>query len=123
MPETTTKSVTPSQAAEPAGGIVYTIGTLGYDFGTEARRDTFKQLMPTAVIGGIEVPSNPYDARQMVDYLADNLSEAKSLIWTPSINLPVLSLMPLTVPLGARLVVVPARLVVAPVRLVVVPVQ
>jgi len=123
MPETTTKSVTPSQAAEPAGGIVYAIGTLGYDFGTEARRDTFKQLMPTAVIGGIEVPSNPYDARQMVDYLADNLSEAKSLIWTPSINLPVLSLMPLTVPLGARLVVVPARLVVAPVRLVVVPVQ
>ncbi|MGV2387412.1 MAG UNVERIFIED_CONTAM: hypothetical protein LVR29_00890 [Microcystis novacekii LVE1205-3] len=70
MPETTTKSVTPSQAAEPAGGIVYAIGTLGYYFGTEARRDTFKQLMPTAVIGGIEVPSNPYDARQMVDYFS-----------------------------------------------------
>lgn len=96
MPETTTKPVTPSQAAEPAGGIVYTIGTLGYDFGTEARRDTFKQLMPTAVIGGIEVPSNPYDARQIVDYLADNLSEAKSLIWTLNLELtPVYAIEPL----------------------------
>lgn len=96
MPETTTKPVTPSQAAEPAGGIVYAIGTLGYDFGTEARRDTFKQLMPTAVIGGIEVPSNPYDARQMVDYLADNLSEAKSLIWTLNLELtPIYAIEPL----------------------------
>ena len=96
MPETTNKPVTPSQAAEPAGGIVYAIGTLGYDFGSEARRDTFKQLMPTAVIGGIEVPSNPYDARQMVDYLADNLSEAKSLIWTLNLELtPVYAIEPL----------------------------
>ncbi|CCI37139.1 S8 family peptidase [Microcystis aeruginosa] len=96
MPETTNKSVTPSQAAEPAGGIVYAIGTLGYDFGSEARRDTFKQLMPTAVIGGIEVPSNPYDARQMVDYLADNLSEAKSLIWTLNLELtPIYAIEPL----------------------------
>ncbi len=96
MPETTNKPVTPSQAAEPAGGIVYAIGTLGYDFGSEARRDTFKQLMPTAVIGGIEVPSNPYDARQMVDYLADNLSEAKSLIWTLNLELtPIYAIEPL----------------------------
>ena len=96
MPETTTKPVTPSQAAEPAGGIVYVIGTLGYDFGTEARRDSFKQLMPTAVIGEIEVPANPYDARQMVDYLADNLSEAKSLIWTLNLELtPIYAIEPL----------------------------
>lgn len=96
MPETTNKPVTPSQAAEPAGGVVYAIGTLGYDFGTEARRDTFKQLMPTAVIGGIEVPSNPYDARQMVDYLADHLSEAKSLIWTLNLELtPIYAIEPL----------------------------
>lgn len=96
MPETTNKPVTPSQAAEPAGGIVYAIGTLGYDFGSEARRDTFKQLMPTAVIGGIEVPSNPYDARQMVDYLADHLSEAKSLIWTLNLELtPIYAIEPL----------------------------
>ena len=97
MPETTTTSpITPSQAAQPAGGIVYAIGTLGYDFGTEARRDSFKQLMPTAVIGGLEVPANPYDARQIVDYLADNLSEAKSLIWTLNLELtPIYAIEPL----------------------------
>lgn len=87
--------ITPSQAAEPAGGIVYTIGVLGYDFGTEARRDTFKQLMPSVDFSGVQVPANPYDARQMVDYLADNISEAKSLIWTLNLELtPVYAIEP-----------------------------
>jgi cyanobactin maturation PatA/PatG family protease len=87
--------ITPSQAAEPAGGIVYAIGTLGYDFGTEARRDTFKQLMPAADFGGVQVPANPYDARQMVDYLGENISEAKSLIWTLNLELtPVYAIEP-----------------------------
>ena len=62
--------------------LVYALGTLGYDFGTEARRDSFKQLMPGVDIDGTRVPANPYDARQMADYLAENPSEAKSLIWT-----------------------------------------
>jgi hypothetical protein len=45
---------------------------------------------------GFEVPSNPYDARQMVDYLADNLSEAKSLIWTLNLELtPIYAIEPL----------------------------
>ena len=42
-------SITPSQSPDEvaqAPGMVYSIGVLGYDFGTEARRDTFKQLMP-----------------------------------------------------------------------------
>ncbi|MFM7381691.1 MAG: S8 family peptidase [Microcystaceae cyanobacterium] len=96
MPETVSaQPITPSQAAQPSGGIVYTIGTLGYDFGTEARRDSFKQLMPTALIGELEVPANPYDARQIVDYLADNLSEAKSLIWTLNLELtPIYAIEP-----------------------------
>jgi cyanobactin maturation PatA/PatG family protease len=62
--------------------LVYALGTVGYDFGSEARRDTFKQLMPAVTIDGATVPANPYDARQMVDYLAENPAEAKSLIWT-----------------------------------------
>ncbi len=62
--------------------LVYALGTLGYDFGTEARRDSFKQLMPAVEIDGTLVPANPYDARQMADYLEENLAEAKSLIWT-----------------------------------------
>ncbi|MBW4494395.1 MAG: PatA/PatG family cyanobactin maturation protease [Oscillatoria princeps RMCB-10] len=62
--------------------LVYALGTVGYDFGSEARRDTFKQLMPAVTIDGATIPANPYDARQMVDYLAENTAEAKSLIWT-----------------------------------------
>ena len=87
--------ITPSQAAEPAGGIVYAIGVLGYDFGSEARRDSFKQLMPAVEFSGVQVPANPYDARQMVDYLEENISEAKSLIWTLNLELtPVYAIEP-----------------------------
>lgn len=92
---TASNAITPSQQASPADGIVYVIGILGYDFGTEARRDTFKQLMPAVELGGVQVPANPYDARQMVDYLADNLSEAKSLIWTLNLELtPIYAIEP-----------------------------
>jgi cyanobactin maturation PatA/PatG family protease len=68
-------------------GLIYALGTLGYDFGTEARRDTFKQLMPLAKFGEALVPANPYDTRQMVDYLAANPSESKALIWTLNLEL------------------------------------
>ncbi|HAX79128.1 MAG TPA: peptidase S8 [Cyanobacteria bacterium UBA11372] len=87
----TADGVTASQKSN----LVYALGTLGYDFGTEARRDTFKQLMPGVNIDGTLVPANPYDARQMVDYLGENLSEAKALIWTLNIELtPVYAIEP-----------------------------
>ncbi|GET44081.1 putative peptidase [Microseira wollei NIES-4236] len=87
--------VTASQSDASTGGIVYALGTLGYDFGTEARRDTFKQLMPGVAVDNTTVPANPYDARQMVDYLAESLSEAKALIWTLNIELtPVYAIEP-----------------------------
>jgi cyanobactin maturation PatA/PatG family protease len=73
--------------ASQEAGLVYALGTLGYDFGTEARRDTFKQLMPPHSIDQTLVPPNPYDARQMVDYLNANPSEAKALIWTLNLEL------------------------------------
>ena len=38
--------------------------------------------MPAGAIDGTHIPANPYDARQIVDYLDENPSEAKSLIWT-----------------------------------------
>lgn len=79
--------ITPSQPPQDVTNIVYVIGTLGYDFGTEARRDSFKQLMPAVTIENTQIPANPYDARQMVDYLANNLPEAKSLIWTLNMEL------------------------------------
>lgn len=93
-----TTSVTPSQAPSDLASsqLVYALGTLGYDFGSEARRDTFKQLMPPFDLGGgTMVPANPYDARQMVDYLASDISEARSLIWTLNIELtPVYAIEP-----------------------------
>lgn len=93
QPATVTASATAvatHPASQPTEGItaslktnlVYALGTLGYDFGTEARRDSFKQLIPNVQIDGTTVPANPYDARQMADYLEQNPSEAKSLIWT-----------------------------------------
>ncbi|AOX01161.1 peptidase S8 [Moorena producens PAL-8-15-08-1] len=96
MSNTTANAITPSQPVQASGGdIIYVIGTLGYDFGSEARRDSFKQLMPPYEIEGTQVPANPYDARQMVDYLEANLSEAKSLIWTLNMELtPIYALEP-----------------------------
>ena len=89
-------SITPSAAtASPRSNLVYALGTIGYDFGTEARRDTFKQFMPSVAIGSTQVPANPYDARQMADYLEANLFEAKSLIWTLNLELtPVYAIKP-----------------------------
>ena len=84
-------TVAPAGVVEPSqegGELVYVLGTLGYDFGTEARRDSFKQLMEPLKIEGIgEVPSNPYDARQMVAHLRQHPSEAKALIWTLNLEL------------------------------------
>lgn len=95
---TSANAVTPSQAPSELASsqLVYALGTLGYDFGSEARRDTFKQLMPPFELGeGVMVPANPYDARQMVDYLAGDISEARSLIWTLNIELtPVYAIDP-----------------------------
>lgn len=90
-------SVTASQAPSDINPetLVYALGTLGYDFGTEARRDSFKQLMPGISIDNTGVPANPYDARQMVDYLAENPSEGKSLIWTLNLELtPIYAIEP-----------------------------
>jgi cyanobactin maturation PatA/PatG family protease len=61
------------------------------DFGTEARRDTFRQLMPRYPIGEgesqITVPPNPYDVNQLAAYLDDNKSESAKLIWTLNLDL------------------------------------
>jgi cyanobactin maturation PatA/PatG family protease len=77
----------PDPAGELAVPKVYALGLLGYDFGTEARRDTFKQFMPAGSVDNIEVPANPYDSRQMCDYLGEHRSEALSLIWTLNLEL------------------------------------
>jgi cyanobactin maturation PatA/PatG family protease len=69
------------------GSLVYFLGTLGFDFGTEARRDSFKQIMAPLQFNGALVPPNPYDARQLVEHLRTQPSEARSLIWTVNLEL------------------------------------
>jgi subtilisin family serine protease len=54
--------------------LVYVLGTLGYDFATEARRDSIAQKMKSS--------ANPYDPVQFLSYLKENLFEASSIIWT-----------------------------------------
>ncbi|MBD2013738.1 PatA/PatG family cyanobactin maturation protease, partial [Microcoleus sp. FACHB-53] len=84
-------TITPSAVSSK----VYVLGTLGYDFGSEARRDTFKQQMPSVSINGVLVPANPYDARQMVNHLELSPAEGKSLIWTLNQELtPIYALEP-----------------------------
>lgn len=83
-----TQSANPSavKASTAFSGNVYAIGSLGYDFGDEARRDTFKQLMAPADLDGIMVPPDPYDVRQMIEHLDRHPDEAKSLTWTLSLE-------------------------------------
>jgi cyanobactin maturation PatA/PatG family protease len=76
-----------SSAEQSLPPLIYAIGTLGYDFGTEAKRDSFKQLMEPVAINGNAVPPNPYDTRQMVAHLERYPAEAEALIWTLNLEL------------------------------------
>lgn len=91
---TTEVSTVPDSGAEQSGmpvqnegSLVYALGSLGFDFGTEARRDTFKQLMAPAMFDGSPVPPNPHDARQLVEHFGQMPSEANSIIWTLNLDL------------------------------------
>lgn len=69
---------------------VFAIGNIGFDFGTEARRDTFRQLMPRVQSPGsppVYMAPNPYDATQLADYLDGNAYESTKVIWTLNLEL------------------------------------
>ena len=73
---------------------MYALGTLGYDFGSEARRDSFKQLMAPPA-DGTAAAANPYDARQMAAHLAASPPEARALTWTLNLELtPIYAIEP-----------------------------
>ncbi|HAX85206.1 MAG TPA: hypothetical protein DCY91_02840 [Cyanobacteria bacterium UBA11370] len=74
------------EASTAFSGNVYALGTIGYDFGDETRRDSFKERMAPAEVNGIMVPPDPHDPRQMVEYLDRNPDESRSLIWTLSLD-------------------------------------
>lgn len=57
-----------------AGQPVFALGQLGYDFRTEARRDSIMQHM--------EPPGSPHDPNQLLAYLEKNPWDASAIIWT-----------------------------------------
>jgi len=91
-----TAVVTPSGQIDPSdcgcGGSaqkpakVFALGTIGYDFGNEAHRDSFIQSM-----GG----ANPHDPAALLAYLEENPWDAEELIWTLELDgTPIYSLIP-----------------------------
>ena len=85
-----TAAATVGAAVTPS--YVYALGTVSFDFGTEARRDTFRQSMPDverATEDGttVLVSPNPYDVFQLSDYLNSRPSESTKLIWTLNLDL------------------------------------
>jgi cyanobactin maturation PatA/PatG family protease len=67
---------------------VYALGTLGYDFGTEAHRDAFEQSMPPEA-------NSPHAPEHVLAHLRNHPYEAQSLIWTLNIDAtPVYAIAP-----------------------------
>ncbi|MFF9194950.1 S8 family serine peptidase [Streptomyces sp. NPDC014779] len=66
--------------------LVYAIGTIGFDYPTEARRDSFRQQMPyvTTTVNGEEVEQepDPYNVNQLRDYLLGAPWACDKLTWT-----------------------------------------
>ncbi|MGH3670220.1 MAG: PatA/PatG family cyanobactin maturation protease [Pseudonocardiaceae bacterium] len=91
---TASKGVEPSAAdcgcSTGTRSYIFAIGQIGFDFGTEARRDTFRQLMPRVEIEGTppaSLPANPYDVNQLSTYLDNSPWESTKLIWTLNLDL------------------------------------
>jgi cyanobactin maturation PatA/PatG family protease len=89
-------TIRPSQVrpAQEAGAMVYALGTLGYDFGTDARRDWFDNALDD---------KTPEDMRAMLDYFAavrdtqpdSRAYAAEALIWTLNLDAtPIYALQP-----------------------------
>ncbi|MFF0476589.1 S8 family serine peptidase [Streptomyces sp. NPDC004284] len=74
----------------PQRQLIYAIGTLGFGYQTEARRDGFTQQMKNPVIRqgdtDVEAPANPYDGRQLADYLTENPWASDKVLWTLNLD-------------------------------------
>ncbi|PQQ40037.1 peptidase S8 [Photorhabdus luminescens] len=69
---------------------VFLIGTIGYDFGTEARLDYFTQVMGNK-------NGHPFDPCQMAEHLTtgDNVEQSNALIWTLKVDgIPIYAIKP-----------------------------
>jgi cyanobactin maturation PatA/PatG family protease len=87
-------SVEPSTAHS---GLVYALGSLSYDFGSEIGKQEFEQYMAREAGQRPRGPDRPLpsDARQLIEYLERNPTEKDCLIWTLVIDgTPVYGLVP-----------------------------
>ncbi len=86
-PAVTASRVTPASCGNgqpPALG--YALGAVGYDFGSEARQDSFQQ----AGLG------NPNDPTQLLAYLEERPYEASDIIWTLYLDaVPIYAIQPM----------------------------
>lgn len=72
---------------QPDSELVYVIGQLGYDFGTEARRDYFIQNLPDGITGILDpVKMAQYLGGDAAKNLQDRNTDADALIWTINID-------------------------------------
>jgi cyanobactin maturation PatA/PatG family protease len=75
-----------------ASQLIYALGTIGYDFRTEAQRDGFRQQMLEFEVGrnehGVPIMAqpNPYDPRHLSRYLAENPWASNKLTWTLNLD-------------------------------------
>lgn len=99
----TNASITPSECTSCSGGgqiqLVYALGDLGYDFGTQARRDSIQQAMNLNrppiqqellyYFSGENVKGNPFSGNP-------HPWDAQSIIWTLSLDAtPIYAIAPL----------------------------
>ncbi|CAL9350426.1 S8 family serine peptidase [Streptomyces sp. enrichment culture] len=86
--------------------LIFAIGTIGFDYRTEARRDSFRQQMPVEVREATaehpeqEVQPNVYDPRQLHDYLAKNPWACDKLTWTLNMDATPLYALEAETPVG-----------------------
>lgn len=78
-PSVVTSEIQPSQCGCRQKSLVYALGILSYDFGSEARRDAFIQSMEGKW-------PNPDDPEHLLTHLEKNPEYAESLIWTLEIE-------------------------------------
>lgn len=70
---------------------IYALGSIGYDFGSEARRDSFIQMLSSE-----SNPSpDPYNAEQLLDHLDQYPDHSTSIIWLLNQeNTPIYAIQP-----------------------------
>lgn len=85
--------------------LIYVIGKIGFDFRTEARRDSFLQQMDpftftNAEGEAAESPANPYDPNQLSNYLTKNPWASDKVTWTVNMERSPLYALEAEMPVG-----------------------